>query len=96
MSKYAKIQEDVVVNIIVCEDSEIFTQNGHHVKVTESTNDAQIGYEYNLNKNKFKSPQPFQSWVLNEESFIWEAPVSRPVAEGSYRWDEEAQSWATV
>lgn len=105
MSKYAKINsENIVENIIVCEDSEIGSQNGLHIKVTADTNRAEIGYEYVEAKNKFKSPQPYESWVLNESTVKWECPVSKPEdAEISifdtvtnYRWDEENQAWLTV
>lgn len=96
MSLYAKIEGNIVTNIVVCEDSQIGTQSGHHVRITESTNQAQIGYEYVSDKNKFKSPQPFESWVLNEDSLVWEAPSAKPAGEGFYRWDEEALEWIKV
>lgn len=88
---YAKIEENLVANIIVCSDSEIASQNGMHVKVTDYTNNAGIGYEYDSSKNKFKAPQPYESWSLNENTLIWEAPVVKP--EGATIWDEDNQSW---
>jgi hypothetical protein len=39
---------------------------------------ANIGSSYDANKNKFKAPQPFESWTLNEETLLWEAPVAKP------------------
>lgn len=96
MSIYAKINsENIVENIIVCEDSEISTQTGLHVKITESTNEAKIGYDYVIEKNKFKAPQPFESWTLNEETLIWEAPKEKPT-DGFYRWDEDSEDWVKV
>jgi len=105
MSNYAKVNsENIVENIIVCEDSEIGSQNGHHVKVTADTNTPQIGHEYVAEKNKFKAPKPFESWTLNENTLKWESPVDKPQdAEVSvfgtvlnYRWNEEEQSWETI
>ena len=96
MSLYAKIEEGIVTNIIVCEDSQIGTQYGHYVKVTENTNDAKFGDEYNFDKNKFKTSQPFESWVLNSDTLLWEAPVSKPEGEGYYSWDEESQDWIKI
>jgi len=104
MSKYAKIEDGIVTNVILCDDSEISTQVGHHIKVTDLTNNAEIGYEYVTEKNKFKSPQPYPSWTLNEDTFLWECPVEKPEgAEVSifgtvigYRWDEESQSWVNI
>jgi len=93
MSNYAKIENGIVTNIIVCEDSQIGTQPGHHVKVTENTNEPIIGFEYNSEKNKFTSPQPYESWILNEETLVWESPAGPKPTDGFYRWDEESLSW---
>lgn len=91
MINYAKIENGVVTNVIVCNDSQISTQDGYHVKITLETNEASIGYEYDATKNKFKSPQPYESWTLNADTLIWEAPVSKP--EGAISWNEANQSW---
>ncbi len=91
INTYAKIENGFVVNLILSTESEVFLQNGVHVKVTDSTNTAVIGYEYDSEKNKFKAPQPFESWTLNADTLIWEAPVSRP--EGALVWNEAEQSW---
>jgi hypothetical protein len=91
MSNYAKIENGVVTNIIVCLDSQISTQDGDYIKITSETNESAIGHEYDSTKNKFKAPQPYESWTLNEETLLWEAPVSKP--ENAMSWDEENQSW---
>jgi hypothetical protein len=96
MSNYAKIEEGIVTNVIVCEDSFISQVPGEHVKVTDSTNIPGVGWEYSKEKNKFKAPQPFESWTLNEETILWEAPVAKPIEEGFYRWDEAGQEWILV
>jgi hypothetical protein len=93
MSKYAKIENNIVVNIIACEDSDISSQNGHHIKVTENTNDPVIGFEYNSEKNKFRGPQPYESWTLNEDTLVWESPAGEKPTDGFYKWNEESLSW---
>jgi hypothetical protein len=55
---------------------------------------AGIGHSYNTVLDAFVLPKPFQSWVLDEETANWEAPV--PMPEGNYRWDEETLSWLEV
>lgn len=95
MSKYAKIEEGVVTNVILCEDSQIGTQIGQHVKVTESTNNPVIGAEYILEKNKFRNPKIFTSWILNEETEKWEAPIAKP-AEGNYFWNDSEEEWTLI
>ena len=59
-------------------------------------NYAGIGFTYDSELDAFISPKPFASWVLNEESAQWEAPVARPEGEGNYVWDEETTSWELV
>jgi hypothetical protein len=57
-------------------------------------NYAGIGFTYDAELDAFIAPKPFESWVLDEETARWEAPVARP--EGNYRWDEETISWLEV
>jgi hypothetical protein len=59
-------------------------------------NYAGIGSIYDEVRDAFYSPQPYASWVLNEDSCIWEAPVSHPNDEKFYIWDEETISWKEV
>lgn len=53
---------------------------------------AGIGYTYDPIRDAFIAPQPFSSWVLNEETTEWEAPIPRPT-EGLYIWNEDDQRW---
>jgi hypothetical protein len=96
MSNYAKIENGVVTNIIICEDDLIDSFSGNYIKITNETNEAHKLYEYDASKNKFKAPQPFESWTLDEETLLWEAPVAKPAQEGYYRWDEDTQDWVQV
>ena len=96
MSKYAKIEKGFVTNIIICDNDVVDGLDGVYVSITNETNDCQIGYEYIPEKNKFKSESPYQSWTLNEETILWEAPADKPTGEGFYRWDEATQDWIKV
>ena len=96
MSNYATIKNGTVINVIICGDSAISEVLGQNVKITEATNQAAPGYEYDADKNKFKAPQPFESWTLNADTLLWEAPVAKPTEKGYYRWDEESQEWIKV
>lgn len=55
-------------------------------------NYAGIGYSYDQNLDAFIPPQPFPSWVFNEEDCIWVSPEPRPT-EGIWYWEEETVSW---
>ena len=56
-------------------------------------NYAGIGYSYDAGRDAFIAPQPFPSWVLNEQSCQWESPVPMPVDGKMYRWDEAKKAW---
>lgn len=56
-------------------------------------NYAGIGYTYDPILNAFISPKPYPSWVLNETTCQWEAPVPYPDDGKAYFWDEQSQSW---
>ena len=58
-------------------------------------NYAGIGFTYDSEKDAFIPPKPFESWLLNEESCLWEAPIPRP-EEGHYYWDELTLSWKQI
>lgn len=59
-------------------------------------NYAGIDYRYDEARNAFIPPQPYPSWVLNETTCLWQAPVARPDDEKLYRWDEPTLSWVEV
>ncbi len=62
-------------------------------------NYAGVGSTYDSTRNAFYSPKPFNSWVLNESTCVWEAPVALPSDSGEgdppkmYKWDEDSTSW---
>ena len=59
-------------------------------------NYAGIGYSYDQTRDAFIAPQPFASWILNETTCLWEAPVARPDTENRYNWNEETQQWDLI
>jgi len=56
-------------------------------------NHAGIGYTYDEDRDAFIPPKPFKSWVLNESTCLWEAPVAMPNDGQKYSWNEQNQSW---
>ena len=54
-------------------------------------NYAGIGDTYDAVRDAFIAPKPYDSWVLNESTCRWQAPVPRP--DGHYIWDESTVSW---
>ena len=59
-------------------------------------NYAGIGYTYDAQRDAFIPPKPFESWVLNETSCLWEAPTPYPNDGERYTWNETTTSWDQV
>ena len=56
-------------------------------------NYAGIGYTYDRDRQAFIPPKPFESWTLNEETCLWDAPVAYPTDGELYVWNENTTSW---
>lgn len=56
-------------------------------------NYAGIGYSYDRTKDAFIPPKPFASWVLNDDTCLWGAPIPMPTDDKYYEWDETTTSW---
>jgi hypothetical protein len=80
------------------------TRGGEHILggTPFRKNYAGIGYTYDEERDAFIPPKPFESWVLNEDTCLWEAPVPMPEDAGTgeppimYTWDEETTNWVVV
>ena len=59
-------------------------------------NYAGIGYAYDTVRNAFIAPKPYPSWVLDEATCWWVAPVPMPSEGGPWRWDEATLSWVAL
>jgi hypothetical protein len=59
-------------------------------------NYAGIGFMYDASRDAFIAPKPYASWILNETSCLWEAPVAYPNDGNMYSWDEETTSWLPI
>lgn len=59
-------------------------------------NFAGIGFSYDKKLDAFIPPQPYNSWLLNEETCLWESPVPVPSLDKQYSWNEEQQKWEEV
>lgn len=59
-------------------------------------NYAGIGFTYDRTKDAFIPPKPYASWILNEETCLWNAPIQYPEDGKMYKWNEETVSWIEV
>ena len=74
------------------------TQGGEHKLggTPLRKNYAGIGYTYDKGYDAFIPPKPYNSWLLNETTCLWDAPTPMPTDDKLYTWDEETISWKEV
>lgn len=97
------IEQDVVDTGLFGEPSS-FIQTSYNTKGGVHTqggtplrkNYAGIGYTYDTGRDAFIPPKPFNSWILNEDTCLWESPTPMPTDDKRYSWDEETLSWIIV
>jgi hypothetical protein len=89
---YGNIREQV------CKRTSYNTRGGVHSEgdTPFRKNYAGIGYTYDFARDAFIPPKPFNSWTLNENSCLWEAPVAMPDDGQQYSWNEETTSWDLI
>jgi hypothetical protein len=74
------------------------TQGGVHLLggTPMRKNYAGIGFTYDEDRDAFISPKPFDSWLLDEDTCLWNAPVPMPEDNKMYTWNEEELKWEEV
>ena len=102
MSKYwAKVNNGIVEKVIVAEESffDTFVDDSAgqwlETKMDGSIrkNYAGIGFSYDSTRDAFIPQKLYESWILNEETCQWEAPIAYPDDGNIYYWDEDQQNW---
>ena len=73
------------------------TQGGQHPEGRPlRKNFAGVGFTYDAQRDAFIPPKPFNSWLLDEETCLWNAPVAMPTDGKMYKWDEDTTSWVEI
>jgi len=114
MAHFAKIEDNLVTQVIVVDNSDILDESNNEsealgIKICQDLlggtwvqtsyngnirkNYAGIGYTYDSSRDAFIDPSPYPSWVLNETTCRYEAPIAYPSDGKDYRWNEETTSW---
>ena len=105
MSHFAEIDNNnIVQRVIVAEqdfinsgavgDSFRWVQTSYNNNFRK--NYAGKGYTYDQTRDAFISPQPYPSWLLDEDTCRWEAPTPMPDDGKMYDWDEDTTSWKEI
>jgi hypothetical protein len=81
-----------------CKRTSYNTRGGEHVAggTPFRKNYAGYGYYYDEERDAFVPPQPFPSWVLDEATCWWAAPVAQPTDGKFYIWDENLINWVEI
>jgi hypothetical protein len=100
MAHYAKIEDDIVTQVIVAEQDFVDTQEGTWIQTSYNAsirkNYAGIGYTYDSTRDAFIPPKPYPSWTLNEDTGGWDAPVAIVDDGKKYTWDESITNWTEI
>ena len=94
MANYAKVINNVVTKVIVADVNYINSLVENEPGIWVESDKAGIGYSYD--GTGFYAPKPFDSWILNTDTYTWEAPVAHPDDGNPYTWNEETQTWDSV
>jgi hypothetical protein len=86
-------QEQLGVDFInkLYKTNDVWKQTSYNNNIRK--NYAGIGYKYDQTRDAFISPKPFNSWILNEDTCRWEAPVAYPDDGQNYKWNETITNW---
>ena len=86
---YGNIREQV------CKRTSYNTFGGKHINggTPFRKNYAGKGYTYDESKDAFIPPKPYNSWLLNEDTCLWKAPVEIPSDGKRYLWSEDEKKW---
>ncbi len=108
MAHFARVEGGVVVNVIVADQEFIdgLSDKGAWVQTSYRThggvhpegaplrkNFAGKGFTYDAGKDAFIPPKPYDSWLLDDTSCLWAAPVAKPTDGKAYDWDEGGRLW---
>jgi hypothetical protein len=108
MAHFAKIEDGIVTQVVVVDDEheasgEAYLKSlgldGKWIQTSYNANIRKhfsgIGYAYSESLDAFIPPQPYESWLLNEETCTWSAPVEKPT-DNRCAWDEQSLSWINI
>jgi hypothetical protein len=102
MIRYAELDENNnVINIVIATEAGILSVPGRFIKMDVQSNplrkETSIGGTYNSARDMFVFPQPWPSWVLEEETLEWNSPVGNKPDDGKkYNWNEDSQNWEEI
>lgn len=112
MAHFAKVNNEIVIAVIVAEqdyinsleDKDSYIQTSYNTRagihelggIPLRKNYAGVGFTYDPERDAFIPPQPYASWTLDEETCLWVPPIPYPIDNNKYTWNEDTQAWDFV
>ena len=117
MAHFAKIENNVVTQVIVVDNKDCADASGVEKEYIGAAfcerllggtwkqtsyngsirkNYAGVGYAFDAERDAFIPPKPYPSWLLNEDTCLWDAPVAMPNDGNRYTWDEATLAWVEL
>jgi hypothetical protein len=111
MAHFAELDKDNVVLRVIVADTKEWCENnlgGTWVQTSYNTHGGEhklggtplhknyAGIGYTFDGTGFAAPKPFESWTLNQDTYIWEAPTSMPTDGKPYIWNEDELKWVEI
>ena len=93
--EFAKIENNIVVNVEVADQEHIDTLEGTYIATPSNGTYANKGFTYDDVNKVFIAPKPFVSWIL-DNNYKWQAPKVMPNDGNKYYWDEENLKWTKI
>ena len=111
MAHFAQIDENnIVTQVLVVPDNAedrgqdylandlglggTWVQTSYNARIRK--NYAGVGFTYDAVRDAFIAPKPFDSWLLNEDTCRWEAPIAYPTDGVMYKWNEDKKDWEAI
>jgi hypothetical protein len=110
MAHFARIEDNIVTQVLVVPDNAedrgqdylandlglggTWVQTSYNNRIRK--NYAGVGFTYDSTRDAFIAPKPFDSWLLDEDTCRWEAPVAYPTDGVMYKWNEETKDWQAI
>jgi len=107
MAHFAEVENNIVTRVLVVPDEQehrgqdflanelglggTWVQTSYNARIRK--NYAGINYTYDPIRDAFIAPRPYESWLLDEETCQWKAPVEMPTDDKMYVWDETSVNW---
>lgn len=103
MKLYSLIDSKNIVQNVICMPDVFVSQDANYIETWIDAKDGLTRFNYGIPgsrydavANAFILPPPFPSWILNTETFRWEAPVAKPSTEVEYKWNEANKNWDDI